>query len=151
MNIYNQSSNCLLAVPTTTFGLTFLNPISLPKKLISVDDKKEVLDAAVDWMRHNDPTTESLDDPTIIALSNIAGVPIPKKMTQDEKKKALEDIVDFVRNKHDILPELIGPDDLEPLSKLGNVNVPAGKLNPNDKAKALQDATAACLLPAQVL
>ena len=44
-------------------------------------------------MRNNDPLPQKADEPTLTPLSTLAGTAMPKKLTSENKKKVLDDVV----------------------------------------------------------
>ncbi len=49
----------------------------MPKGQLTSEKKKKALGDAVDWLRNNKPGLDDVDDPTLQALANLAGVPLP--------------------------------------------------------------------------
>ena len=50
------------------------------------------------WLRNNRPDISEVDDDTLTALVNVAGLPMPKyKVPEEEKAKAMADALDWLR------------------------------------------------------
>merc|ERR1712232_727639 len=89
----------------------------VPPGVVPRDVKKKAVEDTVDWLRKNGPPMDELDEPILEALSDLAGVPLPRKMTPKEKTKFLEDSVDWIRkNKPDL--EAMDEPTLENLLKI---------------------------------
>merc|ERR1711862_295109 len=59
----------------TAAAFSRLTDLPLPKKM-SPKNKKKLMEHALDWLRENDPELEEhLDDPTVEAVSKLAGQP----------------------------------------------------------------------------
>ena len=79
-------------------------------------------------MRNNNPKPDDVNKPTLDALSNLTGVPVPEKINRDKKNKFLEDTMDWLRNNEPKVEEIDEPD-LEKLANLADIPVPkTGKL-----------------------
>jgi hypothetical protein len=64
----------------------------MPKKL-TLEAKQKTLDDVLDWIRSNDVTPGEVDEPTLKALTNLAGVTTlsPREAKRKAKRKAIED------------------------------------------------------------
>ena len=86
----------------TAAALANLAGVPLPTDTIPPQQKKAMVDSAIDWIRKNNPSVDALDEPSIRALANLAGHPIGLgKMTPPAKKKALDSAVAWLRNNKD--------------------------------------------------
>jgi hypothetical protein len=54
----------------------------------------------MDWLRHNKPNPDHVDEPTVYALANLAGVPTPQaKLSVREKRDIVADVAEWLRSK----------------------------------------------------
>ena len=60
--------------------------ISFPRGKLTKDKKQKALDDALDWLRNNNVSAEDLDDPTLQALANISGMPMPSRTNTSSKR-----------------------------------------------------------------
>ena len=75
-------------------SLLILACISMPSRLGI--PQKEKLKATEVWLRNNEPDSDDVDDESLAALTKMAGIALPKKLTPE--KKALVDTVEWLRN-----------------------------------------------------
>merc|ERR1712183_495668 len=71
--------------------LTRLAGVPMPG--ISDIDKARALNDALEWLRKNDPDVEDVEKATLKSLAKLSGVSMPKKLTPEAKKKALDDVL----------------------------------------------------------
>jgi hypothetical protein len=53
----------------------------MPKHIDSTQ-KKKAIDDAMNWLRNNDPNPADVDDPTAQGLANLAGLPMPGRLSR---------------------------------------------------------------------
>merc|ERR1712183_1173596 len=70
--------------------------------------------------------------------SKLAGIPLPKSLTREKKKKTMESAIEWLRVAEPEDLDHIGNRGLEALTNLAGVPMPG--VSPADKAKALDDA-----------
>merc|ERR1712232_502462 len=99
--------------------------------------KKKTMDNAIEWLRNSDPEDlQDTDNPSLSALTNLAGVPMPGASKTD-RVKILMDAVDWLRNNDPIITNVDKPG-LKSLTKLGGIHMPK-KLTPETKQRAIDD------------
>ena len=60
-------------------------------------------------LRSNSPNVYEVDDPTVLALANLSGVPMPRgKIPVDQKRPVVDDALDWVR-ENDVKPDVDEP------------------------------------------
>ena len=84
-------------------------------------------------MHSNDPSPDTVDEPTLQPLAELTGVILPKKLTPENTKKALDNTVDFLRN-NDVQEEDVDEHALASLTKVVGMPFPGGKASPRQKA-----------------
>merc|ERR1712021_114836 len=86
----------------------------------------------------NDVEVDDVDGPTVKALSKLAGIPMPKKLTPENKKKAIDTALEWLRNADaEDLPYVDNPT-LQSLTSLAGVPMPG--IPELEKARALNEA-----------
>jgi hypothetical protein len=59
----------------------------------------KALEESVLWLSKQNPNASDLDDPTALAISNLAGKAIPKDaITPEARKRIVEEVHDWLRN-----------------------------------------------------
>jgi hypothetical protein len=54
--------------------------------------RRPAVEDSVNWLRNNELKPEDVNEPTLTALTNLEGAPMPKgKLTPTQKKKAIDD------------------------------------------------------------
>ena len=59
--------------------------------------------------RNNNIIPQDIDDPTLLALSNLAGTPLPKSSTPRDKRKALDAAIDWLRKNNPTAENVSNP------------------------------------------
>jgi hypothetical protein len=96
----------------------------MPKKFTE-KNKKRFMEDSLDWLRKNVPDVDkNLDNPTVEAVTNLAGHALPPGIIpRVAKKKALEDSLDWLRNNDPNVGNLDDPT-MEALSQLTGMPLP---------------------------
>jgi hypothetical protein len=50
-------------------------------------DNREALNNAVEWLRHHKPLSSGLDDPTVAALADAAGMQLAPALSPESRQK----------------------------------------------------------------
>ena len=68
--------------------------------------QKKLCKDVVDWIRNNEPTA-GVVDPTVRAIANLAGVPVPplRNFTPREKLSILKEVLDWNKLKPETVDE----------------------------------------------
>ena len=90
------------------------------------------MEDSIAWIRKNTPNIDMhLDDPTVEAVTNLAGHSLPPGMVpKDSKKKALEDSLTWLRNNDPSTDDVDDPT-LEALSTLTGLSLPKSSTTKN--------------------
>jgi hypothetical protein len=100
---------------------------------------KRILDEVVYWIRNAEPKDEYIDEPTLVALSKLSGLPIPQHiLTTEEKAEILEQAVDWIRNNE--IPEDLDEPTVEILKNIPGLPLTKPILKPEDRSKVLNEA-----------
>merc|ERR1711981_1208867 len=102
------------------------------------EEKLKAIEESLEWIRKNEVDTHEVDSPTVKALSKLASIPMPKKLTPEKKKKTVDNAIEWLRNTE--AEDLLHVDNptLESLTNLAGVRMPG--ISDLDRAKALEDA-----------
>merc|ERR1712232_529723 len=99
MGLRNNKLNPNHIDDATFKALTNLAGVSMPGAHLTPEEQKtKAIEDSLDWLRNNDPQIDSVDDPTIRSFSKLAGIPLPKKLTPENKKKTMDNAIEWLRN-----------------------------------------------------
>merc|ERR1711933_355576 len=127
-------------------NLSKLCGTSMPKDLTAATKQKGV-DDVVEWLRSNKVTIDDMDDPTLMSLRKLAGMNMPtggltpeeeRKKAEEERKNAIEDSLDWLRNNDPEVDDVDGPT-TRSFAKLAGIPLPK-KLTPENKKKTMESA-----------
>ena len=87
-----------------------LDGVPVPKKL-TPEGKKKALSDSLDWLRGKDVAPAEVDEPTMNAPTNLAGVPMPQDTLspKEAKQKAIEESLKWLRNNDPVVDDVDGP------------------------------------------
>jgi hypothetical protein len=75
------------------------NAINKRSTMSPEEKQARAVEGAMNWLCNNEPSPEDVDAPTIAALANLAGTPMPNgKLTPVQQKKAADDAINWLRN-----------------------------------------------------
>merc|ERR1712176_855340 len=100
----------------------------MPKKL-SPKNKDKAMTDVVDFLRRHDIDEGDVDDPTLRAITNLAGIDMPRGDTSP-RQKALDYALEWLRNTEPDSDSIDEPM-LTPLSKVTGTMLPA-KMTPEN-------------------
>jgi hypothetical protein len=123
-------------------ALSTLSGIPLTPHLEFAPKKKNqaVVDA-MDWLCHNDPNFDVIDDPSVLTISDLAGANLPRPLNPIEREKLFVSAMDWVRNDGVPNVDFANNEDVCMLVKLPVLPLlPQGQLAPATKKKVLEDA-----------
>jgi hypothetical protein len=119
----------------TARALANLAGIPMPCGVIFVDQKRHVIEEAMNWVRSTDTRQEDLDKPSAGPI-NLAGKPLPLgKMTPATKKEALDFAVQWLRNST-LEPQSIDDPTAQALANLAGIPLISGKIPASQKRQA---------------
>jgi hypothetical protein len=98
---------------------------------ISSEEKQDIVQNAIDWVRHNDSSPDSLDEPSLQSLSKMTGQEVSLGCLRPAEKKAVHDtLVDWICNNDVPLKDLDEPT-MEALSNLAGIPLSQRLQKPN--------------------
>jgi hypothetical protein len=104
----------------------------MPRMSLPVASEAQVVNDALDWLRNNNLKQEDLDDPTVQALSNLAGLPVPSgRLPPGTKKKAADDALNWLRNNSPRSDDVDEPT-LQALANMAGLPMPPSSIPPQE-------------------
>jgi hypothetical protein len=88
----------------TLMTLITLITLMTPDGTFSSSAKPKIVDQAIEWLRKNSPQVEDLDEPNLLVLAKISGVPLPDlkltptKQQRDKSQKFVDDVVSWLQH-----------------------------------------------------
>ena len=134
--VYRKYDPDFLAPSSDEVYLNMTEYFKFDEREMTPEEKEKTLEDVVEFLRKNDLHEKDLDEPTLEAITDLAGVDMPRDR-DTSRQKVLDDAIQWLRN-NEPSGEEVGKSALKPLTKLAGVPMPK-KLTPEEKEKAVDD------------
>lgn len=107
---------------------------------LTLRQRKKAIEEARNWIRTNNPSPDDVDEPTLTALTNLAGIKMPRvEVKPKDKREATEQALNWLRNNDP--SDTVDLYDLTIIafSNLAGTPSPTGKLSHKQKRRAIDE------------